>query len=417
MLFTVILSYIYGIIIEKIKSEKIRKIVFIFTLFINISLLCFFKYADFLILNINKLLNTKFDLFNIALPLGISFYTFQNISYICDVYTKKEKIQKNIINLATYIFLFPQLIAGPIVRYNDIEKQLENRVHTFEKFSEGIKRFIIGLSKKVLLANILGEISTIIIKNSEMTIIGAYLYAITFMLQIYFDFSGYSDMAIGLGKMFGFEFLENFDYPYISKSITEFWRKWHISLSSWFRDYVYIPFGGNRKGLLKQIRNILIVWSLTGIWHGAGWNFLIWGLYFGIILIIEKMFLFKTLEKLPNVLKRLYTLFIILIGFVIFNSNSLNQTLEILNYMIIPINKKVIDDYTIYYLKSNIILILISLFGATPIIKNITIKLKGKRKFEKLINILETVILIILLLICTSYLVDNSFNPFLYFRF
>ena len=417
MFFTILLSYAYGILIEKIDNKRVRKILFILTLSINIGLLCFFKYIDFIIINLNNLSKTKFDLFNIALPLGISFYTFQNISYICDVYTKKEKAQRNIINLATYIFLFPQLIAGPIVRYNDIKNQLENRTHTFEKFSDGVRRFIIGLSKKVLIANILGELATTLMNNYEMTVLGSWGYAISFMLQIYFDFSGYSDMAIGLGKIFGFEFLENFNYPYISKSITEFWRRWHMSLSSWFKDYVYIPLGGNRNGIIKQIKNILIVWVLTGIWHGAGWNFIIWGIYFGIILIFEKLFLLRILEKIPVIFRRIYTLIIVLIGFVIFNSNNTNEIINILNYMFIPLNKNIVNDYTMYYLKSNLILIAISIFASTPILKNIILKLKEKNKYEKTINILEIIILPILLIICTSYLIDNSFNPFLYFRF
>ena len=417
MFFTILLSYAYGILIEKIDNKRVRKILFILTLSINIGLLCFFKYIDFIIINLNNLSKTKFDLFNIALPLGISFYTFQNISYICDVYTKKEKAQRNIINLATYIFLFPQLIAGPIVRYNDIKNQLENRTHTFEKFSDGARRFIIGLSKKVLIANILGELATTLMNNYEITVLGCWGYAISFTLQIYFDFSGYSDMAIGLGKIFGFEFLENFNYPYISKSITEFWRRWHMSLSSWFKDYVYIPLGGNRNGIIKQIKNILIVWVLTGIWHGAGWNFIIWGIYFGIILIFEKLFLLRILEKIPVIFRRIYTLIIVLIGFVIFNSNNTNEIINILNYMFIPLNKNIVNDYTMYYLKSNLILIAISIFASTPILKNIILKLKEKNKYEKTINILEIIILPILLIICTSYLIDNSFNPFLYFRF
>lgn len=402
---------------EKIENKKIRKILLILILSINIGLLSFFKYIDFIISNINKISNNQFSLLNIALPLGISFYTFQNISYICDIYNRKEKAQKNIVNLAIYIFLFPQLIAGPIVRYSDINKQLENREHNFEKFSEGVFRFIIGLSKKVLIANLLGELAINIMNNYEMTVIGCWIYIIAFALQLYFDFSGYSDMAIGIGKMLGFEFLENFNYPYISKNITEFWRRWHISLGLWFRDYVYIPLGGNKKGFIRQAINIMIVWFLTGIWHGAGWNFILWGIYFGIILILEKLFLLNKLEKLPDFLKRIYTILVVIVGFTIFSGENGNQILENLSYMFIIFNKKFINDYTVYYLKSYMILIMIGIIASTPILKKTILYLKKKDKFRKIINVLEIIVLPILLIVCTSYLVDSSFNPFLYFRF
>ena len=290
MLLEILIAYIGARLIEKYKSKDI----FIITLIIHISLLVFFKYTDFLILNINSIFKANVPLQNIALPIGISFYTFQIISYVIDVYRGKVKAQKSFLLLGTYVSLFPQLIAGPIVRYETIEEELKTRKHSFENFSYGVRRFIIGLSKKVLIANILGEICTI----NEATILFYWIKAISYMLQLYFDFSAYSDMAIGLGRMFGFHFLENFNYPYISKTITDFWRRWHISLSSWFKDYIYIPLGGNRNGIIKQLRNIMIVWTLTGVWHGASWNFVVWGLLFGIVLIIEKLFLKKYLDKL-----------------------------------------------------------------------------------------------------------------------
>ena len=285
MLFEILVSFIGAILIDKYKDKSIL----ILTLFIHIILLIIFKYTDFFITNINNIFNTNFKLLNIALPIGISFYTFQIISYLIDVYKGKVKVQKNIIKLATYVSLFPQLIAGPIVRYEVIANELDNRKHSFEDFAIGVRRFTIGLAKKVLIANILGELCTKFNLVEERSIILYWLFAISYMLQIYFDFSAYSDMAIGLGRIFGIHFPENFNYPYISKSITEFWRRWHISLSTWFRDYIYIPLGGNRVSKIKFLRNILIVWLLTGLWHGASWNFIIWGLSFGILLIIEKL--------------------------------------------------------------------------------------------------------------------------------
>ena len=298
MILEIIIAYIGAILIDKYKNQS--KNILIITLFIHVFLLIIFKYTDFIIQTINDISNANIKLLNIALPIGISFYTFQIISYIIDVYSGKVKVQRNIIKLATYVSLFPQLVAGPIVRYQTVEKELDNRVHSFNNFADGIRRFSVGLAKKVLIANALGELCSKASALNEATVIFYWIFGISYMLQLYFDFSAYSDMAIGLGRIFGFHFPENFNYPYISKSITEFWRRWHISLSTWFKDYVYIPLGGNRDGKYKQIRNILIVWLLTGIWHGANWTFLIWGLLFGIILIIEKIFLNKFMEKLPS---------------------------------------------------------------------------------------------------------------------
>lgn len=413
MLFEILVAYIGAILIDKYKDKSIL----ILTLFIHIILLVIFKYTDFFISNINNIFNTNFKLLNIALPIGISFYTFQIISYVIDVYRGKVKVQKSFLKLATYVSLFPQLIAGPIVRYEIIEDELDNRKHSFEDFAIGVRRFTIGLAKKVLIANMLGELCTKFDLADERSIVFYWIFAISYMLQIYFDFSAYSDMAIGLGRIFGFHFLENFDYPYISKSITEFWRRWHISLGSWFRDYVYIPLGGNRVNKTKFLRNILIVWLLTGFWHGASWNFIIWGLLFGILLIFEKLYLSKILDKLPNFIKRIYVLFIVMISFIIFNANTMNTAWH--NIIgLFGFNKEVfINTYTIYYLKSYLLVIIISIIASTPIPKNIINKLNKNKSLNKAINLLEPIFIIILLLITTSYLIDSSYNPFLYFRF
>ena len=415
MLASIVSAYIHGILIDKYKKHK--KIFLITASCVSLGLLILFKYSDFIMNNINLVFDMQFKLFNLALPIGISFYTFQILSYVIDVYNEKVEVQKSFIKLATYVSLFPQLIAGPIVRYSDIEKELTTRKHSFENCSIGIRRFIIGLSKKILIANSLGELCQIFLITDEKSVMFYWIYGIAFALQIYFDFSAYSDMAIGLGRIFGFHFLENFDYPYISRSITEFWRRWHISLGSWFRDYVYIPLGGNRVGKLKLIRNILIVWLLTGIWHGASWTFIVWGLLFGIILIIEKGFLLKVLEKLPKIIQNLYVLFIVMISFIIFNANDLGQAIKQILGLFGANGEEFLNNYTLYYLKSYFIILLIALIGATPISKNLINKLKEKESLKKVNNLLEPIVLVVLLLITTSYLVDNSYNPFLYFRF
>ena len=412
MVIEIVLAYFEARLIEKYKSKEI----FIFSIFIHVLLLCIFKYTNFLITNINGIFNTNISLLNIVLPIGISFYTFQIISYLVDVYKGKLKAQKNFISLATYVSLFPQLIAGPIVRYETINKELDNRKQTFNDFSSGISRFIIGLSKKVLIANILGELCNIFILSSEKTILFYWIYGISYSLQIYFDFSAYSDMAIGLGRMFGFHFMENFDYPYISKSITEFWRRWHISLSSWFKDYVYIPLGGSREGTFKLIRNILIVWLLTGLWHGSEWTFVIWGMFIGILLVIEKLLLNKYIEKLPSILRRIYTLFIIMISFIIFSGSNINESFS--NIIgLFNFSNPFINKFTIHYLKDYGLVLIIAIFLSTPILKNTIIKLKKNKKINNIINILDIIVLLILLVIVTSYLIDSSYNPFLYFRF
>ena len=412
MIIEIILAYFEARLIEKYKSKEI----FIFSIFIHVLLLCIFKYTNFLITNINDIFNTNISLLNIVLPIGISFYTFQIISYLVDVYKEKVKAQKNFISLATYVSLFPQLIAGPIVRYETINDELDNRKQTFNDFSSGISRFIIGLSKKVLIANILGELCNIFILSNEKTVLFYWIYGISYSLQIYFDFSAYSDMAVGLGRMFGFHFMENFDYPYISKSITEFWRCWHISLSSWFKDYVYIPLGGSREGTFKLIRNILIVWLLTGLWHGSEWTFVIWGMFIGILLVIEKLLLNKYIEKLPSIVRRIYTLFIIMISFIIFSGSNINESFN--NIVgLFNFSNPFINKFTIHYLKDYGLVLIIAIFLSTPILKNTIIKLKENKKINNIINILDIIVLLILLVIVTSYLIDSSYNPFLYFRF
>ena len=400
--------YLSKLIINK--SNK--KFYLILAIFYNILQLLTFKYTDFFIFNVNQIFNLNINYLYIVMPIGISFFTFQTLSYVIDVYNKKIKPANNLLDFMTYVSLFPQLIAGPIVRYKDVSDELVRREHSFKNFSEGIKRFVIGLSKKVLIANILGEFLKELVR---VDIFSSWLKPILYTLQIYFDFSGYSDMAIGLGLMFGFHFLENFNYPLIANSITNFWRRWHISLSSFFKDYVYIPLGGNRVSKLKWLRNIFIVWFLTGFWHGASWNFIIWGLYFGIILVIEKLFLHKYLEK-TKVFKYIYTLLIVIISFLIFNSSSLNEIIISLKNMFFLIKIPFKTSETIYYLKSYSILLIISIISATPLLKTVINKI-NKTKFKIIIDYLEPIIYILLLVLITAFLIDESFNPFLYFRF
>ena len=410
MIISIILTYIFGILIAKYKKQS--NLFLALAIIISIGLLIYFKYINFIIENINLWLQNKIDFIYVALPIGISFYTFQMISYLIDVYKGQAKVQKNIFKIAMYISLFPQLIAGPIVRYTDIQQQIEKREYTIQKFSLGIRRFIIGLGKKVLIADVLGNLNIIILGSNENSILHYWLYAISVMLQIYFDFSGYSDMAIGLGKMLGFEFPENFNYPYTATSITDFWRRWHISLSTWFRDYIYIPLGGNRVSNIKKIRNILIVWLLTGLWHGSAWNFVIWGLYFGILLIIEKQIPNKYLEKIPKFIRRIYTLLIVMISFIIFNGNNLSNILQNIIGLFKIGSIPLISEESLYYFKSYFIVIIISIIGSTEILKKIK-----SIKAQKIINIIEPIFLLLVLTISTSYIIDGSFSPFLYFRF
>lgn len=412
MLIEVLISYVVGLLIDKYKSKNIL----IIGIFIHVLLFGIFKYFNFVIINVNNLFDSNLNLLNVVLPIGISFYTFQIISYEIDVYNKKVNVQSNILKYFLYVFLFPQLIAGPIVRYQDVNNEIDNRNVTFEMFANGLRRFIIGLSKKVIIANNLGELCNIYLNLGDKSVLFTWIFAISYMLQIYFDFSGYSDIAIGLGKMLGFNFPENFNYPYMAKSITDFWRRWHMTLSSWFRDYVYIPLGGNKKGVLKQIRNILIVWSLTGLWHGASWNFIVWGLYFGILLILEKFILKKYFSNVPKFIKCIYTLFLVMISFVIFQGDRLSSAFNIIKGLFGLNGELFINNVTLYYLKGYVLFIVLGVIGSTNYVKNLVIKISNG-KGKKIINILEPIYLLILLIIVTMYLIDSSYNPFLYFRF
>ena len=409
LILSCLLNYFFG---KKVSTDKNKKLWLIISIIYNVGQLLVFKYTDFFIENINNIFNSGINYLYIVMPIGISFFIFQAMGYVFDIYMGKHKPASRLLDFMTYISLFPQLVAGPIVRYSNVEKDLVKRESNFDKFGEGITRFVIGLSKKVLLANVLGEFAGDLV---EVDLLSSWLKPILFTLQIYFDFSGYSDMAIGLGLIFGFRFLENFNYPLIASSITDFWRRWHMSLSSWFRDYVYIPLGGNRKGLLKQIRNIFVVWFLTGFWHGASWNFIIWGLYFGVILVIEKMFL-KGLIDRTKVLKYIYTSIIVVIGFLIFSTDNTKDIFVSLGNMFMINDISLTSSSTIYYLKNNLVLLIISIIGATPLMKCLVEKLRLS-KFKKVVECLEIVIVISLLILTTAFLVDASFNPFLYFRF
>ncbi len=419
MALSIICGYVLGLLIERFQGRKLSKAFMIMSVAISLSFLLFFKYCNFFIENFNAVMGISLPLLEITLPVGISFYTFQIISYTVDVYRKNAKAQRNIIDLAAYISLFPQLIAGPIVRYTDIEMQLRVRTHTIEKISSGIRLFVIGLSKKILLANSLGELCEYYQNSQEQSILFCWIYAIAYSLQVYFDFSGYSDMAIGLGRILGFDFCANFNYPFISKSISEFWRRWHISLGSWFRDYVYIPLGGNRTSKIKHLRNIFIVWLLTGLWHGAAWNFIIWGLYFAVFLVAEK-FLFKNFLKNHEIISRVYVTLTVLISFVIFSFTNIKDAGECILGMFGFNGNPIITPEHNYYIRSFGFTLLIAVIGAIPILPNIY-KALSKTKFGSkalaVFELFEPIALAILLLLCTSYLVDGSFNPFLYFRF
>lgn len=412
-----IVNYSFALIIDKELLESKRKLYLILSVIINISVLFYYKYSNFFIDNINLLFKTNINFLKVIMPIGISFFTFQGMSYVIDVYRKDVKANKSFIAFSTYLCLFPQLIAGPIVRYVTIEEELKSREHSFDLFSKGVQRFVIGLSKKVLLANILGELSNLLLNSNNITVLSYWIIAIVFTLQIYFDFSGYSDMAIGLGFMFGFKFLENFNYPLIASSITDFWRRWHISLSSWLRDYVYIPLGGNRVSSTKWIRNIFIVWFLTGFWHGASWNFIFWGLYFAVILVIEKTLLSNFLKR-HKIFSHLYTIFLIIISFVIFNADSFSEVLNFLKSMFnINSSLELFNFETIYYLKSYLTIIIIGILAATPFPALFINKLKNSSNYKAFLNFIEPFYYIALLLIVTAFLIDGSFNPFLYFRF
>lgn len=417
LVISTLVDYSHSLVIEKYRGTSKAKIALISSIVINLGMLGFFKYADFFMLNSNMLFGTDFSPLHIALPIGISFFTFQTMSYTIDVYRNQVPAQRNLWQLGTYVTLFPQLVAGPIVRYKTVAEELIARTHSFEIFSSGVNRFVLGLAKKVLLANQLGELSVLSQSTESPSVLFLWLGALAFALQIYFDFSGYSDMAIGLGRMFGFHFLENFNYPYISKSVTEFWTRWHISLGTWFKDYVYIPMGGNRVSPLLWYRNILFVWLITGFWHGASWNFVLWGLYFAIILVLEKQFLSKLLKKTPDFMRHCYVTFAIVISFVIFNHDSVSGVLTALNGLFGLSGLPLFTLETIYYLQSYLIILGIAMICATPLLKVCYKHLMKSTIYQKLSVPLEPLGIIILLLVVTGYLVDASFNPFLYFRF
>lgn len=415
MISVITFSYIFGLLTDRAEGKK-RLVLTILSVAVNLSALIFFKYTDFFITTVNSVFKSDIGLLKLALPIGISFYTFQAISYNIDVYRKDTPAQKNPLSLALYISLFPQLVAGPIVRYTDVMHDLKHRTHSTDKLSLGIRRFVIGLGKKVIMANSLGQLCEIFRDTPEKSTLFYWIYAVSFALQIYFDFSGYSDMAIGLGHMLGFRFVENFNYPFISSSVTEFWRRWHISLGSWFRDYIYIPMGGNRVGKLRFLFNILTVWFLTGFWHGADWTFIIWGLYFAALLLCEKFTPKNIKNKVPKFVSHIYLIFVVLIGFVIFNANGISGAAEDLKGMLTA-SYPLSNGITLYYLRSYAILILAGIFGATPALRNICNKIRQNNIGNKIITAAEPVFVASVLILVTAYLIDGTYNPFLYFRF
>lgn len=412
MLVCTALGYGFGLALGRAGRPGVRKALLAASVLSSLSFLVYFKYADFFLSNFNALTGASLPLLQLTLPVGISFYTFQILSYTVDVYRGEAQVQKNPIDLACYVTMFPQLIAGPIVRYTDVAEQLKQRGRG--DFQKGASRFLMGLGKKILFANLLGEVCAAWRGTQDGSVLFSWLYAVSYTLHIYFDFSGYSDMAIGLGALLGFRFPENFNYPYIAASVTEFWRRWHMTLSRWFRDYVYIPLGGNRKGMGKQLRNILIVWLLTGFWHGAAWNFLCWGLYFAALLILEKLVLLRFLEK-HRIFGHVYLLLAVVFGFVLFDASTLSGAWDCIRGMLGLGGLPIASAEEVYLLKSNALLLILAALGATPLPKRIAKALEAR--CPKAAALLHPVALCALLLICTAYLVDGSYNPFLYFRF
>ena len=416
MIFSIIANYVFGLLMDKFRRNSRRlKLMLVLSVVVDLGLLGVFKYTDFIISNLNAAFGASFDLLKLALPIGISFYTFQAMSYTIDVYRGDVKVQRNIIDFGMYITMFPQLIAGPIVRYADVEEQLHERRVTAQDFSEGAMRFVVGLGKKVLLANQIGALwSEIYALGGSSSALMAWLGAIAFTFQIYFDFSGYSDMAIGLGRMFGFKFPENFRYPYQSVSITDFWRRWHITLSTWFREYLYIPLGGNRRGFARQALNLLIVWTLTGFWHGAGWNFVLWGLYYFAVLFVEKLFLLKALDRAPKILRHIYSLLLIVLGWVIFACDDITVLLPFIGSMFGA--NGALGGLDLYWLTTKAVLLIICCVASTELPKKLMISLGG-RLGERPAFILKSVLTLLLLGLSMVFLIGDSYNPFLYFRF
>mgnify|MGYP005768218711 CR=1 FL=1 len=413
MFLSIAVDYTHGMLVERWRAnDRKARMAVASSVFINLLILVTFKYYDFLVGSLNAITGWSIPLLGVSMPIGISFYTFQTMSYTIDVYRKDAPVQRNIVTFGTFVTLFPQLIAGPIIQYKSVADQLQCRREDLEKFVSGIQRFCVGLAKKVLLANAVGKLWDVFLATdtAQLTVLGGWLGLAAYAFQIYFDFSGYSDMAIGLGRMFGFEFIENFNYPYISRSVVEFWKRWHISLTNWFREYVYFPLGGNRVSKPKWIRNILIVWLLTGIWHGAGWNFLLWGLYYALWMLAERLFLGKWLEKLPAALRHIYTLAVVLVGWGLFAIEDMGQ---LGSYLAVCFGGgSLVDAFTLYQLWSYLPLLVILAFAATPV--------SGKlfRKLPDRVQAVATPVLVLAsLVLCTASLVDASYNPFLYFRF
>ncbi len=416
MVICITINYINGILIDKYRDDNRKaRLILVINVVINIGMLVFFKYIDLIISTLSMIpFLSWLEPIGVTLPIGISFYTFQTMSYPIDVYRGDADVQKNYISFGTFVALFPQLIAGPIVRYKDVADQLGFRASSVDQFASGVRRFAIGLAKKVLIANNIGSLWDVYAATSasELTVLGSWLGIAAFSLQLYFDFSGYSDMAIGLGRMLGFEFLENFNYPYISKSITEFWRRWHMSLGTWFRDYVYIPLGGNRCSRRRQFFNILVVWSLTGIWHGASWTFLLWGLYYALFLMVEKAFLLKRLERAPAVVSHVYTIVIVVVGWVLFQTGSLDRCMVYLAAMFGFGSAGIATTTDFFYLASYAVTFVIAIVASTP---------AAARLFNNAPQLVRSaaapVLIALVLVLSTAYLVDGTYNPFLYFQF
>lgn len=414
MVFNIFFNYLGGYLVDKYRmDQKKKKLFLVLTCILDIGILAVFKYTGMITDTLNMLPFLNIPDLQISLPIGISFYTFQTMSYVVDVYRDDAPVSKNFIDFGTYVALFPQLIAGPIVRYRDVAYQLKHRRETLEQFTRGVMLFAIGLGKKVLIANQMGTLTTAIFSTTDQNgVVGTWVGIIAYTFQIYFDFSGYSDMACGLGNMLGFEFLKNFNYPYIAKSITDFWRRWHISLSTWFREYVYIPLGGNRKGVKRQIINLLIVWGLTGLWHGASYNFILWGLYYGVLLILEKFVLKRFLDKLPSAVQHIYTMFIVIIGWGLFYFTDMGQLGEFLTDLF-NFGNGICGDQALNLILSYLPVLIAAALASTPI----AAKLYTRVQNTKLIWIPETLYCTFIFLISTASLVDQSYNPFLYFRF
>ncbi|GGA64848.1 MBOAT family O-acyltransferase [Ornithinibacillus halotolerans] len=424
MLFSIALNYIFGLLIDTYrKNLSLKKLFLTIAILGNVLILGIFKYANFFVDNINNIFHTSLELEPIPLPIGISFFTFQAMSYVIDVYRKDAEVQKNLFSLSLYISLFPQLVAGPIVRYNTVAEQIKKRMVHLDKFTEGVKRFIVGLAKKVILANSFGEVADGIFSTpaGELSVATAWIGIIAYSLQIYFDFSGYSDMAIGLGKMFGFDFLENFNYPYIARSVSEFWRRWHISLSTWFKDYVYIPLGGNRKGPNRTIINLLIVWTITGFWHGASWTFMAWGFYFGILIVLERIGLAKILAKLSTPLQHVYLIIIVMIGWVFFRADSFSYSFAYLKTMFGMNATRFVDGQALIYVNDYWMIFALGIIFSIPIIPWLRKKIISLTNYEKAIvpvlSITLPVVYMMLMVVCMILLVNSTYNPFIYFRF